>query len=145
MAHDKALEMSDAQALAAQSDGATVVATDIIDMRTGLKDTWGTTDTPEIGNMVWNTKVHTALVGAGATVRCDLVTKAAATSMSSGSTVLASFIIPALAAAGQKYPVMMPPGKTTLRYVTVLYTAVGAKLTTATINSYLSLDNEVYD
>jgi hypothetical protein len=142
MAMDAKLEFSDAQALANKSSGASTVATNIVDMRTGLKDTWGTAKAPDISDMVWNVNVNTALVGAGAAIVATLVTKASASSISSGGTVIAQVTIPALSAAGIKKAVKMPTGQKTLRYVGVYYTASGAKLTSAKFDSWLGLDNE---
>lgn len=145
MVMDAALEFSDAQALASVSSGSTSVATNTIDMRTGLVDTWGTSKNPELGGMVWNVNVNTAMVGAGAKIDVKLVTKAAATSMSSGFTLLAETEFAALSAAGTKIALKIPPGISCLRYVTVLYTASGAQLTSAKFDSWLGLDNEVHD
>ena len=142
---DAALEFSDAQSLASKSSGTATVSTNLVDMRTSLKTGWGATDTPEIGGITWNVNVNTILVGAGAAIRADLVTKASASSLSSGGTTVASVTIPAVSAAGTKKALTLPPGTTTLRYLGVVYTAVGAKLTSAKLDSWLGLDNEVYD
>lgn len=135
--------MSDAQALASLSSGSATVSTVKPDLGTGLKDTWGTTDTPEIGGLTWNCVVNTALVGAGAAVVATLVTKASTSSMSSGSTVLATHTFSALDAAGvRNAAVRFEPGTNTLRYLATVYTASGAKLTSAKFDSWLGMDNE---
>ena len=142
---DSALEFSDAQALASLSSGATTVGTNTVDMRTGLKDTWAASKNPELGGMTWNVNVNVAMVGAGAKIIAKLVTKATASSMSSGFTLLAQMELPALSAAGTKKALTIPPGVESLRYVTTLYTASGAQLTSGTFDAWLGLDNEVYD
>lgn len=142
---DSKLEFSDAQALASKSSGAVTVATNTVDLGTGNKNTWGTAINPQLGGSIWNVNVNVALVGAGAAVLCQLVGKASASSMSSGSTEIARVTLPAVSVAGTKKSIQLPPGTQSLRYLSVLYTASGAKLTSATLDSYLNLDNEVYD
>lgn len=139
---DDGLEFSDAQSLASKSSGAATVSTVKPDMGTGHKTAWNATAYPDISNMVWNVNVNTALVGAGAAIIATLVTKASASSMSSGSTEIARVTIPALSASGYKKAVKLPVGTKTLRYTAVVYTASGAKLTSAKFDSWLGLDNE---
>ncbi len=141
---DSKLELSDAQALSGVSAGSAVTAsTNVIDMGSGLTDGWGTADTPEIGGMVWNTNINVAMVGASAALNCTLVTNAAAT-ITSGSTTIMTVNFPALSAAGTKKSVRFPVGTTCLRYVGVLFDADTADLTSATVDSMLTLDNEKY-
>lgn len=142
---DNALEFSDAQALGAVSSGNSVVSTDKADLMgsRSFKSDWGAALTQaELGGSTWNVKVHTALVGAGAAVVANLVSKTANASISSGATVIASVTIPALSAAGYKKAVHLPAGTKANRYLGVLYTASGANLTSATMHSYLNADAE---
>lgn len=142
---DNALEFSNAQALGAVSAGSSVVSTDKADLMgtRSFKNEWGTALTQaELGGSEWNVKVHTALVGAAAVVTANLVSKAANASISSGATVIASVTIPALSPAGFKKSVKLTPGTKAYRYLGVLYTVSGAKLTSATMHSYLNLDAE---
>lgn len=143
---DSTLVFSDAQALANLSSGASTVSTTKPSTGTGNTNAWGTSIYGEIGGLVWNCEVNTALVGASAAVVATLVTKASASSMSSGSTVLATHTFAATAAAGTNNGgIVMPPGKKSLGYLATVYTASGAKLTSATFDSYMNLDNEVHD
>jgi len=149
---DKALEFSDAQSLASKSSGVTTKSTNVVDTRSnatysGWKFLLGSSallGTQDLGGSVWNVNVNTILVGAGAAVRADLVSKASA-SISSGATVIASVTFPAVSAAGTKKSIRLTPGTTALRYLGVNYTAVGAKLTSAKFDSFLNLGNEKYD
>lgn len=140
---DSKLEFSDAQALANISSAASAVSTNVVDYGT-MKDAWGTAITPDIGEgggLEFNINVDTALVGAAAALECKLVSKAADASISSGGTVHATLSLAALAAAETRASVKVPSG-TINRYVGVLYTANGAKLTSAKLNSWLNLDHE---
>jgi hypothetical protein len=139
---DTQFEFSDAQALANISSGASTLATNQEPTGSGNKDAWGTAKDGDLAG-VFNCTLGAAMVGAGATLRCDLVTKASASSMSSGSTVLASVTFPATAAAGTRKAAVLPVGTTSLGYVSALYTAVGGKLTSATMNCWLGAENEV--
>jgi hypothetical protein len=142
---DAALEFSDAQALASVSSGASVKSTNVVDTRKNLyTDAWGTAINAEIGGSVLNVNVNTILVGAGAVIRADLVSKADV-SISSGATVIASVTVPAVSVAGTRFSLKLPPGTEALRYMGILYTAVGAKLTSAKFDAYMSLDSEKYD
>ena len=144
---DKMLEFSDAEVFASETSGTETVSTDIVDLEVSETDAFGTTITPDIGDagmLIWHLRVQVALVGSSATLVCELVTKTVATSMDSGSTILATQIIPALAAAGTKYQIPVPMGSC-LRYLAVLYRAVGATLTSATIDSFISLDRQNID
>lgn len=144
---DKMLEFSDAQVFSSVTSASEVVSTDIADLGAGETNTFGTTITPDIGDagmLIWHLRVQVALVGGSATLVCELVTKTVATSMDSGSTILATQIIPALSAAGTEYQIPVPMGSC-LRYLAVNYRAVGATLTSATVNSYVSLDRQSID
>jgi hypothetical protein len=132
------LEFSDAQALGAVSSGGSVKSANTDNLARSPKDAWGTAKALEIGGMVCAVQVHTALVGAGATVIPKLVTKAANASISSGATVIATLpTIAAVATAGTKVSVKLPPGTTRLKYLGMIYTISGAKLTSATVNAQL--------
>ena len=142
---DSTLVFSDAQALASKSSGVSTVSTSKPSAGSGNKNTWGTTINPQIGGLTWNCNVNTAMVGAGAAVVASLVTKASASSMSSGSTTLASLTFPAVSPASTRKSVQLTPGTQCLAYLAVVYTASGAKLTSAKFDSWLGLDNEVID
>ena len=142
---DSTLSFSDAQALGAVSSGSSVVSTSKPSAGSGNKNTWGSSISPQIGGLTWNCNVNTALVGAGAIITAKLVTKASASSMSSGSTELARLTFPALSARGTRKSVQLTPGTQCLAYLAVVYTASGAELTSATFDSWLGLDNEVID
>jgi len=140
---DAKLEMSDAQALSNISSGASTKSANVIDLGANGEDGWGnaqTTDPGEGGGAEWNVSVDTALVGSSAALTVTLVTKAADASISSGGTTIATLTIPAESAAGTKRSVKVPAG-TVERYLGTLYTASGAKLTSAKLNSYLALDH----
>ena len=144
---DAGLELADAQALASKSDTVSTQGNkDPIDTRKNVyKNAFGDAINAQIGNSVFNVGVNVALVGAGAAIRADLVSKADE-SISSGATVIASITIPAVAAAGWKGSIKISPGTQALRYMGVLFVASGAKLTSATLDSWLSTDHaEVYD
>jgi hypothetical protein len=142
---DAALEFSDAQALASVSSGASVKSTNVVDTRKNLyTDAWGTAINAEVGESVFNVNVNVAMVGAAATIRADLVSKADV-SISSGATVIASVTFPITSPAGTRKSLRLPPGTEALRYMGVLYTSVGGILTSATFDSFLSLDSEKYD
>lgn len=137
MVMDAALEFSDAQSISGSS---AVQSTNVVDMRNGLEDTWGTSKDPDLSNMVCNINVNTAMVGASITVQVDLVTKAD-TTLTSGATVLGSVTFPAVSASGTKKSIKIATGVETLRYVGLVYTPSGA-LTSSNFDAYLSLDNE---
>ena len=140
---DAKLEFSDAQALASVSSGSSSVSTNVIDFGANGKDEWGSAQTvnPDGLRIIWNTEVHTALVGAAAIINATLVTKAADASISSSGTTIATISFPALSAKGTKRAVPIPTGLNIERYLGVLYTASGAKLTSAKFNSWVGLDH----
>lgn len=143
---DAKQEYSDAQALGAlSSGGSSLISTDVQDVESSRapKNAFGTSIDPDIGQSTFNVNVNVALVGAAATVRVDLVTKDADASISSGGTVLASIVIPALSASGYKAGIELKAGQTCKRYLGALYTAVGAGLTSASIDCWLSMETEV--
>ena len=142
---DAGQEFSDAQALGAISNGSSVKSTNIIDNRASQLDEWQASRDPDLGNSVLNVAVNVALVGASARIRAQLITKEADASISSGGTVLAEVEIPAATVAGKSFGIKIPPGMLTKRYVGILYTAVGANLTSATVDGWLSLDLETAD
>jgi hypothetical protein len=141
---DKALEFSDAQSIVltySASTAITVESTTVVNLGTGRTDGWGTTINPDIGGLVWNTRVNTIMVGVGGIITAELVTKADA-SLSSGATVVASVVFPAASAAGTKAKVTLPRGTTALQYLGVNYTNSAAAVTGSKFDSFLSLDNE---
>ena len=138
MAFERNLEFSDAQSLASKSSGASTKSTHIDYMARSNVNAWGSAQNPQIGGMSVAVQVNTILVGAGATIIPKLVTKAANASISSGATVVATLpTIPAVAAAGTKVSVILPPGTERLAYLGMLYTVSGAKLTSAKLNAQL--------
>ena len=147
---DYQLEFSDDQDIAAStlSSGSALVSTNTINLGASETNVWGSSITPDIGEggeLEWTVKVtNEAMVGAGATVVCTLVTKSSASSMSSGSTTLATITLPAASAIGTKYSVKVPSG-TVQQYLAVVYTATGGNLTAGNVSSYLSFDHEKTD
>ena len=139
MIKDALLEFSNDQALGAVTNGSSVVSTNVRDMGTGRKDCWDNAENPDISELVLNTQVTAALVGAGAKVKVALVTKA--TAPVTGGTEICSVMVPALSAAGTKLAIKLPVGQKSLRYIGVIYTADGANLTSASFSTGLSLDN----
>lgn len=141
-------EFSDAQAQAASS-AAVTQSTNVIDMWHGKAanpntDAWGTAKLPEIGGQVWNANVN-VVVNASTIITAKLMTHSAAASIKSG-TEIAQIVFPAAAPAGTRRSLKMLPGQeVATRYLGVTYTVSGAKCTTGAIDSYLNLDNEVYD
>lgn len=145
---DDKLVFSDAQALANVSSGSSVVSTGRIrDLGASEKDPFGNALTPDIGEsgkLVWHVRVNTALVGASAAIIAKLVAKASSASISASGTELARVTFAATAAAGTKYQVPIPHG-TVARYLGVVYTASGGKLTSAKFDSFVNLDRQRYD
>lgn len=138
MAYEVNFEFSDAQALGAISSGSSVKSTNIDNLARSNYTAWGAAKALEIGGMSVAVQVTTALVGAGATIVPKLVTKAANASISSGGTVIATLpAIAAVAAAGASCSVILPPGTTRLQYLGMLFTAAGAKLTSASVGAQL--------
>ena len=144
---EQGFEFSEAQALGAVSSGSSVKSTNINNLSRTQYNAWGAAKAREIGGMVVAVQVHTALVGAGATVVPKLVTKAANASISSGATVVATLpAIAAVSAAGTKVSYVLPAGTERLQYLGMLFTAVGAKLTSATVNAQLRpAESEITD
>lgn len=143
---DADLEFSDAQSLASKSSGVATKSTNVLDLTGGatMTDGWGNTityDAFEGRKMKVNIQVNTALVGAGAAMLCQVMTKAANASISSGATELARCTIPATSVAGTKFSLGLPAG-TTQRYLGILMTASGGKITSSKIDSWLSIDHE---
>ena len=144
---DAKLLFSDAQALASISSGSTSVSTSVRDLGASETDAFGTSITPDIGKagkLVWHVRVNTALVGASAAIIAKLVTKAANASISASGTEIARHTFAATAAAGTKAEIPIPAG-TVSRYLGVLYTASGAKLTSAKFDSFINMDLEAID
>ncbi|NIS52205.1 MAG: hypothetical protein GWN94_14010 [Phycisphaerae bacterium] len=144
---DALLEFSDAQTLSIGS-GASIKSTNVSDLvgAGGLKDTWGNSLTPDIGeksNLEWNCQVETTVVGAGS-LTVALVSKAADVSISSGGTTHASKNLGATPAAGTVYSAVVPAG-TVNRYIGCLYSASGGTITAGALDSWLNLDHEKHD
>ena len=142
---DALYEFSDAQALASISSGSSTVSTNVTDMGANGEDGWGNALTTKIGQggqLVCNLTLAAALVGASAAIIATLVTKASSASISSGATEIGRATIAATAAAGNRYTIPVPPGDTQ-RYIGVLYTASGGKLTSATVNAWIGHDTAV--
>ena len=150
---DANLEFSDAQTMVASS-GAVTQSTNVVDMWDGNAsnpntDVFGGAKLPEIGGLTWNCKINTT-INATSVITAKLMSHTAATSIKSGTQV-AEFIFLAAAAAGAKTSnkaIKFPPGTeiaTSDRYLGVTYTVSAAKVTAGAIDSFLSLDNEVYD
>ena len=140
---DALLEFADAQSV---SGASAVQGTNVRDLGASEVDAWGVAITPDIGEngeLEFNVKVDTALVGAGITLACALMTKAANATLTSGATTLATLTLPALSAAGTSMSVKVPSG-TVLRYLGVVFTASG-NLTSSNINAFISLDHEKID
>ncbi len=140
---DALLEFADAQSVSGSS---AVQATNVRDLGASEVDAWGTSITPDIGEngeLEFNISVDTAMVGAGITLACALMTKAADATLTSGATTLATLTLPALSAAGTAMSVKVPSG-TVLRYTGVVFTPSGA-LTSSNINAFINLDHEKID
>ena len=132
------------QALGAVSSGSAVVGTNVAYNSISPKNVWGVAKALEIGGLYFNIEVKTALVGAGAAVRADLVTKASA-SISAGATVLASITIPAVSAAKFAKRIQLAPGTECLAYTGVLFYASGANLTSGTVHADLGPSGPTID
>lgn len=140
---DDKLEFSDAQTLVASS-AAVTQSTNLVDMRTGSKNAWGTAIDNEIGGMVWNCNINT-VVNATTVITAKLMSHSAETSIKSG-TEMAEIVFPAAAPAGTRRSIKFPVGTTPPeRYLGVTYTVSGAACTTGAVDSFLSLDTEKYD
>lgn len=140
---DALLEFSDAQSISGSS---AVQSTNVRDLGASEIDAWDAAITPDIGEngeLEFNVKVDTAMVGAGITLACALMTKAADATLTSGATTLATLTLPAVSAAGTAMSVKVPSGSV-LRYIGVVYTPSGA-LTSSNINAFINLDHEKTD
>jgi hypothetical protein len=143
MALDKDFEFSDKQSVALSSTNSTV-STYVNYNAASPKDCFGVSKALEIGGSVFTVQVTTALVGAGGTLTCALTTKAGANTISSAGTTICSVLVPAAAAAGSRYRVIIPPGTERLAYLGVLYTA-GATISSGNVNAYLGPPSEEND
>jgi hypothetical protein len=144
---DYFMEISDAQALGAFSNAAAVKGTNQMDLQTGDTDAWGTAVTTNrwTQDLKVNVTVHTALVGASASIDVELTSKAADVSISSGGTVHGIVKIPALSAAGYKTSISVP-AQNLNRYVGLMYRARGGNVTSATLNAWFGPDSgEIHD
>jgi len=144
---DKAIEFSDAQTLSIAS-GASIKSSVVPDLvgGGGLKDTWGNSLTPDIGeagNLEVNIQVHTTLVGAGS-LTVSLVSKAADANIDSGGTTHHSWALGATPAAKTRRSIKVPPG-TLNRFVGLLYSASGGTITGGAMDAWMNLDHERVD
>ncbi len=138
-------EMSDADSVVctfASSTAVTIVSEDIINVGTGDKDAWGTAKEKDLSGLVWNVSVNTIMAGSG-TMTVTLASKAADTSMSSGSTVLATVNFPKESVPGTTRSVILPAGSLVKQYMATLYTNAAATITGSKWDSFLSADVEV--
>jgi hypothetical protein len=148
---DKMLEFSDAQDLSSTSNAQEVVSTDIADLGASETNAFGTAILPDPGNagsLIWHVLIGVAHTGGGgATMVVELVTKSTASTMSSGSTVIDTFTIPNLAAAGTHYqrPVPMEAMAASDRYMAVLYRGGVDQTDTLTVDSWISMDRNLTD
>lgn len=140
---DAALEFSDAQALASLLIATPVASTNIAYRAPGV-DAWGTAKNLDLGQLTFNVDLGVAMVGASSVLTATLVTKADA-SISSGATTIAAVTFPATSAAGTRKAFKLPIGAVNLGYFGIMYSTTGATLTSATVDAYLNLDNEVHD
>jgi hypothetical protein len=144
---DKAIEFSDAQTLSIASSGSikSSVVSDLVGAG-GLKDTWGNSLTPDIGEaggLEWNIQVQTTVVGAGS-LTVALVSKAADASIDSGGTTHHSFALGTTPAAKTRRSIKIPPG-TLNRFVGCLYSAASGTITGGALDSWMNLDHERVD
>ena len=145
---DKMLEFSDGEVFSSEAATTETVSEDIANLGVAETDAFGTTIYANIGEadgLVWHVFISAALVGSGATLTCELSVKSTASTMSSGSTIIDSFIIPATAAAGTHYQRPLPAGVDLLQYMCVLYRANTQTLTSATIDSWIGMDRNKTD
>ena len=137
---DGRLEFSDGQAVTSISSGSTTISTDVIDFGASATDGWGSTLKNNTGgDLRWHVRVNVALVGAGAAIHALLQTHTTATTTS--GTTIATIVIPALSASGWKRSMTVPTGGM-YRYLGVGYKASGAKLTSATFDSWLGFGDD---
>jgi hypothetical protein len=136
MGYDNDFNFSDKQSVALSS-GSSAVSTNVNYNAASPKDAFGVAKALEIGGSYFNVNVTTALAGAGATVRCQLVTKAADASLSSGATVVAEVLLPATAAIGTVKSIMLAPHTERLAYLGVLFTAAGGTTSAGNVNAWL--------
>ena len=144
MALDKDLEFSDKQSVILSS-GASAVSTYVNYNSASPKDCFNVARSLEIGGSMLTLQITTALAGAGATMVCQLMTKAGANTLSSGATEIVSYTFPATSAIGTTKRIMLPPGTTRLAYLGMLYTASGGNATAGNINAYLGPPSQEND
>lgn len=149
---DYLIEFSDNQDLDASGDissGSSVVSENVVDLGSDRKDVFGTSvTTARLGEtakpLVLVCKVSAALVGSGAALNVNLVSKASSASISSGGTTHGTIQIPAESVAGTQ--VVLPiPWAAYNRYLGVLYTASGAQLTAGNVDCHLIEAGELTD
>jgi hypothetical protein len=145
---DKMLEFSDGQDLTGTSSAQEVMSTDICNLGVLETNAFGVTITPDIGDagmLIWHTMLEIAHTGgSNASLVVELVTKASAASMSSGSTVIDTFNIAQAAAKGTHYQRPVPMS-TFAQYVAVLYRGATDQTDTCTVSSWIGLDRQNID
>ena len=144
---DAKLMFSTGQAITTLADAASEISDYVADLGTGMKDAWGNAITPDIGEggeLEVNSVVSVVMVNASATIEVQLVTKAADATLTSGGTQLGVKVFPAESVAGTRLSFHVPSGAV-LRYLGVIYKAVGAELTSGTFITWLGMDHEKYD
>ena len=145
---DKMIEFSDSQVFSAETATTETVSDNIADLGAGEKDAFGTTIYADIGNagtLIWHVLLGEAMVGGSATLTCELITKSVATSMSSGGTIIDTFIIPEAALIGTHYQRPIPMGTISNRYMAVLYRANTDTVDSCLIDSWISMDRNLTD
>jgi hypothetical protein len=140
-AFDRHYDFSDDQDVASGtlSSGSNVVSTNVAYNTATPTDTWLVNIDHELGGDVeWTVMVSDeAMTGAGAKLKCDLITKNANASLSSGGTVIATIEMPATSAVQTVKSLKIPAGTAIQAYLGVLYTASGGNLTAGHITSHL--------
>ena len=140
---DYQYKFSDDQDVAAGSPSANaeVISTNTASEGETPTDTWGTGIDHELGaDLEYTVCVSDqALAGSGSSVRCDLVTKDADASLSSGATVVASmtFTVASDSAIQTVKTVKIPAGSKFKAYTGVLYTVLDAQLTAGHFSAWL--------
>ena len=140
-AFDRHFDFSDDQDVATGtlSSGSSVVSTNVAYNAAAPTDTWKVAIDHQLGGDVeWTLIVSDeAMAGSGATLQCDLMTKDADASLSSGGTVVATYTFPATSVVQTVKSIKIPAGTAIKAYLGIVYTAVGGNLTAGHITSHL--------
>ena len=140
---DQMYNFSDKQSLSSISgSGVELVSSNVNYNSASGEDAFDQSKALEIGGAFFNITVTTKTTGAAVTAA--LVTKAADASLSSGATTIATFTISASTSIGTVHSVQLPPGKTRLAYLGVLYTGAG-NVTAGAVNAWLGLPPPIHD